>query len=36
MFLSFTQGADLSAWLAKIMAWLNGLTALSQAIDITT
>ena len=29
-------GADLSAWLAKIMAWLSGSTAPSQAICITT
>ena len=29
-------GADLSAWLAKIAAWLSGSTALSQAVDITT
>ena len=29
-------GADLSAWLAKIMARLNGSTAPSRAVDITT
>ena len=28
-------GADLSAWLAKIMARLSGSTALSQAVYIT-
>ena len=28
-------GADLSAWLAKIMAWLSGLTAPSRAVYIT-
>ena len=29
-------GADLSAWLAKIMAWLNSSTALRRAVCITT
>ena len=29
-------GADLSAWLAKIMAQLSGLMAPSQAVDILT
>ena len=28
-------GANLSAWLAKIMARLSGSMALSQAVDIT-
>ena len=32
---SSEPGANLSAWVAKIMAWLNGSTALSQVICIT-